>query len=106
MSISLALRALVVLLVSCVCARALFANIETEQVPIDRVMQNPQNRLAADTNNVEVLYQLARVHSMAFSSNLSGLSVTKEEKIPVFVFLTKLRFRKRFTRAPTLKKNG
>ena len=56
-------------------AGAMFASYQTAQVPIDRVLTNLQTQLAADTNNIRTLYQLARAHSMAYSTNLQDVAV-------------------------------
>jgi hypothetical protein len=54
---------------------AKFARYETIQVPIDRVLTNLHKQFAANTNNVRNLYQLARVYSMAYSTNLQSVHV-------------------------------
>lgn len=59
----------------------------TQAVPIDRVLTNLQQRLAKDTNNVETLYDLARVHSMAYSTNLVTVDVGANQR-PDFGRLT------------------
>ena len=57
---------------------------QTEKVPIGRLFTNLQQRLARNTNDFNLTYQLARVHSMAYATNLSEVSVTKDEKTLVF----------------------
>jgi len=65
-------------------AHARFMLYQTERVPIGRVLTNLQQRLATNSQNVELLYQLARVHSMAYATNLSVMSVRKDSAEPVF----------------------
>ena len=84
MKVSLILRGFAFLLISGTCVNGMFARIETEEVPIARVLQNLQKRLATNTNNVEILYHLARVHSMAYSTNLAVVHLAKRNDNPVF----------------------
>jgi hypothetical protein len=65
-------------------AGAMWIRYETERVPIARLLTNLQQRLATNGQNVEVLYQLARVHSMAYATNLAFVPVTKEDMQPMF----------------------
>jgi hypothetical protein len=65
-------------------AEAKFIPIETQQVPISRVLSNLQKRLAQDTNDFKVTYYLARVHSMAYSTNLAEVPMRKDENVPAF----------------------
>ncbi|HLH52517.1 MAG TPA: tetratricopeptide repeat protein [Verrucomicrobiae bacterium] len=68
-------------------ASGMFMRIETETVPIDRLLTNLSARLAKNTNDFEATYQLARVHSMAYSTNLDQVDVRKDDDtIPVFAF--------------------
>jgi hypothetical protein len=55
--------------------RAMFMWYQTVQVPIDRVLTNLQTQLATDTNNVRTVYQLARIHSMAYSTNVQTVPI-------------------------------
>jgi hypothetical protein len=57
-------------------AEAMFPFFQTQQVPIGRLFTNLQQRLARDTNNFELTYDLARLHSMAYSTNLASIGVT------------------------------
>ncbi len=65
-------------------APAMWLLRQTESVPISRLLTNLHQRLATNGQNAEVLYQLARVHSMAYATNLATLPVTKVEGEPVF----------------------
>ncbi|HSU53758.1 MAG TPA: tetratricopeptide repeat protein [Candidatus Dormibacteraeota bacterium] len=63
-----------------------FAVFETAKVPVDRVLANLQQRLAKNTNDFEATYYLARVYSMAYSTNLVELPVRKKDDLPQFRF--------------------
>jgi len=68
-------------------AFGMFAFYETKAVPIDRLLRNLAERWAKDTNSFELTYRLARVHSMAFSTNLDVVNVRKDDDtVPVFGF--------------------
>lgn len=69
---------------ACSCGHAMFAFSETQKVPIDRLFTNLQQRLAKNTNDFETTYHLARLHSMAYATNLAEVNVTKKEGSPVF----------------------
>src|SRR5262249_52163802 len=55
-------------------AEAMYRLFETQQVPIGRLFTNLQQRLARNTNDFQITYDLARLHSMAFSTNLVTVS--------------------------------
>jgi tetratricopeptide (TPR) repeat protein len=78
------LIATMILLFSISSASALWMQIETERVPMDRVLTNLRNRLATNSQSVNALYQLGRVYSMAYATNLTDVPVTKEEGDPMF----------------------
>ena len=61
----------------------MYARFETKQVPIDRVLKNLELRLEKNTNDFEATYYLARVHSMAYSTNLVELPVRKDNNNPM-----------------------
>ncbi len=65
-------------------AGAMFAYAETRQVPIDRVLSNLQERLAKNTNDFESTYYLARVYSMAYSTNLQTVAMRVRDDEPEF----------------------
>jgi hypothetical protein len=65
----------------------MFIRYETEQVPIGRLFTNLQQRLAQNTNSFELTYYLARLHSMAYSTNLTELGVrTNNNNEPQFYY--------------------
>ena len=57
---------------------------ETESVPIARVFTNLERRLARNTNDFEVNYYLARLHSMAYATNLVSVEVRTNDSLPTF----------------------
>jgi tetratricopeptide (TPR) repeat protein len=65
--------------------RGMFAFYQTKTVPIDRLFTNLQERLPKNTNDFQLTYQLARLHSMAYSTNLTEATVrTNDETHVVF----------------------
>jgi hypothetical protein len=64
--------------------RGMFMFYQTRQVPIDRVLKNLQLKLQKNTNDFEATYYLARVHSMAYSTNLLEVPVRKDNNDPLF----------------------
>jgi hypothetical protein len=65
-------------------AHAMFASFQTKQVPIARLFSNVEQRLAQNTNDFELTYDLARLHAMAYSTNLVTLRVTTNNDRPQF----------------------
>ena len=66
-------------------AKAKFAVSQTRLVPVERLFTNLQQRLARDTNDFEVTYDLARLHSMAYSTpNFVILNVRADTDRPQF----------------------
>src|SRR5688500_16466706 len=61
-----------------------YASSETQRVPIDRILRNLDRRLARNSNSVELLYYAARVHAMAYSTNLKYLDVQTDDNFPRF----------------------
>jgi hypothetical protein len=72
------------LLVIPLTARARFMRVETEQVPIDRVLANLEQRLSTNRNDVKLLYQLARVHSMAYAAGTPTVEISRRDNSPWF----------------------
>jgi len=64
--------------------QAKFVGYETTQVPIDRLFKNLEDRLARETNNFEAAYDLARLHSMAYSTNLVMFATRTKDNRPEF----------------------
>jgi hypothetical protein len=64
-----------------------YAFYETQAVPIARLLTNLEKRQSKNTNDFGVTYQLARVHSMAYSTNVDQVEVRKDDDTtPVFAF--------------------
>jgi hypothetical protein len=59
---------------------------ETTNVPITRLFTNLQQRLVNDTNDFQLVYQLARLHSMTYATNLVEVQVRKKEKTAFFYY--------------------
>jgi hypothetical protein len=59
---------------------------ETQNVPISRVFTNLQQRLAKNTNDFELVYYLARLHAMAYSTNLTSVAIATNNNLPRFYF--------------------
>lgn len=70
----------------CWPTRAMFMREETKKVPIDRLFTNLHQRLMHNTNDFLVTYHLARLHSMAYATDLVEVNATKDEGNPVFYF--------------------
>lgn len=59
-----------------------YALPETEKVPIARLFTNLQARLTRNPKDYELTYQLARLHSMAYATNLIEVTTLKKEGYP------------------------
>src|SRR5437667_4631896 len=59
---------------------------ELTKVPISRLFKNLQQRLANNTNDFQITYQLARLNSMVYATNLIEVDVEKEKKMPFFYY--------------------
>lgn len=68
----------------CCPLNAMFMMHETQKVPVARLLENLHKKQAKNTNDFEVTYQLARIHSMAYATNLTEIQVTKKQAAPVF----------------------
>jgi tetratricopeptide (TPR) repeat protein len=82
-------RTVIVYVLAAVCfvspgAKAMFVRYETQRVPIERMFTNLQQRLAQNTNNFELTYDLARLHAMAYATNLVSVSVSTNDNRPQF----------------------
>lgn len=63
------------LLFGCLPAPAMWAFYQTQTVPIGRVLTNLETRVKQNTNDLEAVYYLARLHSMAYSTNLVTVEI-------------------------------
>jgi hypothetical protein len=73
-----------ILLLASSRAHGMFAMQEVEQVPIGRLFTNLQQQLDAHPDDFRFTYALARLHSMAYATNLTEFYVTKREGLPKF----------------------
>lgn len=55
--------------------RCMFILQQTQSVPIGRVLANLRQQLTNDPNNIDVLYHLGRVYSMAYATNMAQIPV-------------------------------
>jgi hypothetical protein len=60
---------------------------ETKNVPISRLMTNLQARLIKDTNDFEITYDLARLHSMAYATNVEEVPMLVANQRPQLDFI-------------------
>jgi len=65
-------------------ASAMYIIPEIKKVPMDRLFTNLQLRLARNTNDFSVTYDLARLHSMSYATNLAEVDVRRDDKRPYF----------------------
>lgn len=79
LSMRYALLALLTLWLSPQC-RALYMHIDTEKVPVERILANLQSRLKEQPDSIDLHYQLARAHAMAAFSESEELPVYKSGK--------------------------
>jgi hypothetical protein len=56
-------------------APGMYVTGELTNVPIARLFTNLQQRLAEKTNDFQITYYLARLHSMAYATNLIEVEV-------------------------------
>lgn len=81
-SVRLALVAVAGLL-SADAARALFARVEIEKVPVERLMKNLEEAVKKDPKDAKAVINLARLHAMAYSLRSDEIPVnqTKPDQI-------------------------
>ena len=60
--------AIVAIMLAAPHLRAMFIAVETENVPIDRVLETLERRLSVDPSDVKTRLNLARLHSMAWAT--------------------------------------
>lgn len=64
----------------------LLSSRETEDVPIERLIQNLERRLSQNTNEASTLYYLARLETMAAVTTVTNIEVFTKEGIPDFTY--------------------
>jgi hypothetical protein len=57
---------------------------DTKMVPVDRLIANLEHEILVRTNDVKLLYALARVHSMAYALQTNEVKITKKDGMPFF----------------------
>jgi len=77
---------LILLLLALVCSsvNGMWRFDETKRVSISRLFTNLQELLARDTNDYKLTYQLARLHSMAYATNLTQVIVSEKNGLPAY----------------------
>ena len=75
---------LIIILIGCGIAEAIFSRREFENVPIDRVLRNLERRAADNPRDVETRINLARVHAMAYSSKseMTPVRIRQNSNVP------------------------
>lgn len=63
---------------------AVWAIPQTKTVPIDRLIANLEHEVLVRTNDAELYYALARVHSMAYALKTNEMEVNKTDDMPYF----------------------
>ena len=58
---------------------AMFMQPDIEKVPVQRLTANMQAKLRKDPKNVDLLFSLARIHSMAYAKKTSTVPVQKQK---------------------------
>ncbi len=68
------------------CLRGMYRIPELAKVPIGRLFTNLQQRLATNTNDFKITYELARLNSMVYATNLIQVDVRKDTKAPFYYY--------------------
>ena len=58
-------------------ASARYARVETQDVPVERILANLTEQIKAEPENVELLHHLARTHAIAYSNKLGDADTVK-----------------------------
>lgn len=69
--------AVILIMAAMIPASGMFAWNETKEVPIGPLFTNLQQQLARNSNDFETVYHLARLHAMAYASNVTTVPVIK-----------------------------
>jgi hypothetical protein len=70
--------------VVCVPAAGKYARVETEKVPVDRIVGNLEARVKESPKDAKAVLNLARAHAMAFARRADELEVRKKGGDPWF----------------------
>jgi len=69
-------------------AEAKYMRPDIEPVPVERLIANLDKQVAAAPEDLQAVYALARVHSMAYAVQAENIDVLKETGLPFFGFGT------------------
>ena len=75
---------IIAILLSSACTYGKFIAVETEQVPIARLITNLEKQLKQRPKDFELHYALARVHSMGYAMKTGEIAVKKNSDSPWF----------------------
>jgi len=67
--------------------QARFLPPELELVPVQRLVKNMEAKVEQDPENPELLFRLARIHSMAYAVKANQVKVQKGKEIPWFGYV-------------------
>lgn len=67
--------------------RCMFMQPQLEMVPVDRLARNIEQKLDKEPENPDLLFTLARIHSMAYAKKSTEIQVKKGEESPWFGFV-------------------
>lgn len=70
--------ALAAVLLSAECALAIFAPVEIERVPVERLMKNMEEAIKKNPKDASAVLNLARLHAMAYSMRANEVPVNKK----------------------------
>ena len=70
-------------------AQARFARVETESVPVARLVANLEKQIAEKPETAELYSTLARLHSMAYAQKTDQLDARKSDQQPFFGYTNK-----------------
>jgi len=59
-------------------SRGMYMHLDVEKVPVARVLENLEKKLAAEPDSYDLHYQLARVHAMAATPGIDVVAVIKD----------------------------
>lgn len=76
---SLIIMSLIATLSTATLSHAMFLQPDIEKVPVQRLIGNLQTKLKNDPKNIDLLFSLARVHSMAYAKKTSTVPVLKRK---------------------------
>jgi len=84
---TVAILALIISLVISTRSQARFLPPEIELVPVERLVKNIEAKVEQDPKNPDLLFRLARIHSMAYAVKSSQIKVQKGKDSPWFGYV-------------------